>query len=133
MVLSFFRHIPGQYTEIGQCQHLTYAPFMIVSPPIQCYITSADEMLVFLVVMPCGLVGISVMEKHTVSIFRTDSIFLQNVCIYLQVHTMLLLTTQKKNTNIFTTAKTSDLTLLSYSSVWFNPHVLYRERAVIVF
>jgi hypothetical protein len=23
--------------------------------------------------------------------------------------------------------------LLSYSSVWFNPHVLYRERAVIVF
>jgi hypothetical protein len=55
-------------------------------------------MLVFWVVMPCGLVGrYNLLDEHTASIFRTEyggSMPLQNVGNYLQVH---MVTIQKNN------------------------------------
>jgi hypothetical protein len=40
-------------------------------------------MMLLWVVTPCRLVGSSILEKHTVSVFRVeerDSMFLQNIC-----------------------------------------------------
>jgi hypothetical protein len=47
-------------------------------------------MLVFQVIMPCGLVGrYNVLKEHTASVFSPedeDDMFFQNIGIYLQVH-----------------------------------------------
>jgi hypothetical protein len=70
-------------------------------------------MLVFWVLMLYGLVGTSISEGHTDLKFSAEDgcniMFCRNIGIYLQVHraSAHAVTTQKTNTDIFTTMRTS--------------------------